>query len=115
MLSGSSSDCLCCFFYRAEDEACHNIISHRPPDVRGYKRRRHARGAPGTRPPPRFSRPDFSAFVKAAPDVTPIFSGPTNGGEEAEIRRVCRQSRGGFITVLKRRAITMYHASANRR
>lgn len=27
MLSGSSSDCLC-FFYRTEDKACHNNISH---------------------------------------------------------------------------------------
>lgn len=62
------------------------------------------------------SRPDFSAFVKAAPDLTLIFSGPTNGGEEIEIRHVCRQSRGGFITVLNRRTITMYHGStADRR
>lgn len=59
-------------------------------------------------------RSDFSAFVKAAPDLILIFSGPTNGGEETEIRRVCRPSRGGFIAVLKWRAITMYHASANR-
>ena len=42
MLSGSCSDRLCCFFYRTEDEACHNIVSRHPHNVQRYTHMRHA-------------------------------------------------------------------------
>lgn len=82
MLSGSCSDCLCCFFYRTEDEACHNIVSHHPHNAQRYTHGAGMHAGPWSTASTSLSCPDFSAFFEA--DLTLLLADPAEGGQKAE-------------------------------